>query len=171
MNQRIVYNGQKRIHGIKFQSTILSNGIIGNLAGPWEGRRHDSTMLQESGLLTDLQRVAWHNQRPLCIYGDPAYPMHLHLQAPHRGANLTADKKNYNKAMSEVRVTVEWLFGEIKTFFKFVDFKPQMKICLSSIGKSYLVCGLMQNARTCLYGNKVSEYFDFEPMTLQEYFQ
>ena len=85
LNQRIVYNGQKRVHGIKFQSTILPNGIIGNLVGPWEGRRHDSTMLQESGLLTDLQRVAWFNQHPLCIYGDPAYPMHLHLQAPYRG--------------------------------------------------------------------------------------
>ena len=73
--------------------------------------------------------------------------------------------------MNEVRVTVEWLFGEIKTYFKFVDFKTQLKVGLRSVGKIYLVCGLLQNARTCLYGNKVSEYFEMDPMTLEEYFQ
>ena len=73
--------------------------------------------------------------------------------------------------MSEVRVAVEWLFGEIKTFFKFVDFKSQQKIGLSAVGKVYVVCALLQNARACMYGNKVSEYFDIEPPTLQEYFQ
>jgi len=49
--------------------------LIGNLNGPYEGRRHDSTMLHESGLLRDIQRVAWHEGNPLCIYGDPAYPL------------------------------------------------------------------------------------------------
>ena len=33
-NQRVVYNGHKRIHGIKFQSVALPNGIIGNMYGP-----------------------------------------------------------------------------------------------------------------------------------------
>lgn len=33
-NQRVVYNGHKRVHAIKFQSLALPNGIIGNLFGP-----------------------------------------------------------------------------------------------------------------------------------------
>ena len=33
-NQRIVYNGHKRVHGLKFQSVVLPNGIIANLYGP-----------------------------------------------------------------------------------------------------------------------------------------
>ena len=57
--QQTVYNGHKRVHGIKFQSVVLPNGLIANLNGPYEGRRHDSTMLRESGLLTDLQRIAY----------------------------------------------------------------------------------------------------------------
>ena len=61
--------------------------------------------------------------------------------------------------------------GEIKTFFKFVDFKSQQKIGLSAVRKVYIVCALLQNARACMYGNKVSEYFDIEPPTLQEYFK
>ena len=34
-NQRVVYNGHKRVHSLKFQSVVLPNGLIGNLAGPW----------------------------------------------------------------------------------------------------------------------------------------
>ena len=33
-NQRIVYNGHKRVHALKFQSIALPNGLIGNLYGP-----------------------------------------------------------------------------------------------------------------------------------------
>ena len=53
-----------------------------------------------------------------------------------------------------------------------------MKLGLSLVGNFYIVCGLLQNARTFLYENKVLEYFDLEPMTIQvepmtpqEYFQ
>ena len=73
--------------------------------------------------------------------------------------------------MKDVRAAAECLFGEIKIYFKFADFKTQLKVGLSSIGKICLVCGLLQNVKTCLYGNKVLEYFDMDPMTLVEYFQ
>lgn len=53
-NQRIVYNGHKRVHGVKFQSVALPNGIIGNMYGPIEGRRHDAAMLADSNLLQDM---------------------------------------------------------------------------------------------------------------------
>lgn len=32
--QRVVYNGHKRVHGLKFQSVTLPNGLIGNIFGP-----------------------------------------------------------------------------------------------------------------------------------------
>ena len=55
INQRVMYNGHKRVHGIKFQSVVVPNGLIANLSGPYEGKKHDSMMLNESGLLGDLQ--------------------------------------------------------------------------------------------------------------------
>ena len=85
-------------------------------------------MLHESGLLTDLRRVAFYNGEPLCLYGDPAYPSGVHFQGPFRGNNLTPQIKLYNKSMSEVRVAVELLFGNITNYFKFIDFKRQMKV-------------------------------------------
>ena len=32
--QRILYNGHKRLHGLKFQAVALPNGLIGNFYGP-----------------------------------------------------------------------------------------------------------------------------------------
>lgn len=72
-NQQVMYNGHKRVHGIKFQNVIIQNGLIANLSGPFEGKRHDSVMLHESGLLNELQQVPFYNGQPLCLYQDPAY--------------------------------------------------------------------------------------------------
>ena len=171
INQRVVYNGHKRKHGLKFQSVAIPNGLIGNLKGPYEGRRHDSTMLYQSGLLTELQANAVVNGNPLCIYGDPAYPLSVHLQAPFLTPNLTADQRAYNKEMSKVRVSVEWLFGNVKNYFKYIDYHKMLKIGLSAVGKQFIVCGLLQNAHACLYGNIVSDFFDLQPPTIEEYFQ
>ena len=33
-HQRIVYNGHKRVHSLKFQSVALPDGLIGNMYGP-----------------------------------------------------------------------------------------------------------------------------------------
>ena len=33
-NQKIVYNGHKRVHAIKFQSVVTPNGMIANMFGP-----------------------------------------------------------------------------------------------------------------------------------------
>ena len=74
-------------------------------------------------------------------------------------------------ALSEVRVSVEWLFEDIIDFFRFLDYRKSLKISLSSVGKMYLVFDLLRNTITCLYGNKTSEFFDLEPQTLEEYFQ
>ena len=170
-NQRIVYNGHKRVHALKFQSVVAPNGLIANMFGPMEGRRHDSGMLRESGLLDDLEIHSMdqfgHN---LCIYGDPAYPIRPQLMCPFRGAALTNEQQNFNTAMSKVRVSVEWIFNDIINYYKFLDFKKNLKIGLSSIGKMYLVCALLHNARACLYRNNTSTFFDVEAPSLEEYF-
>ena len=31
---RLVYNGHKRVHALKFQTVALPNGLVGNLYGP-----------------------------------------------------------------------------------------------------------------------------------------
>ena len=119
-----------------------------------EGRRHDAAILAGSNLLQDMQRYAFSPGpagRPLCVYGDPAYPLRVHLQTPFRNMILTPQMVHFNKAMNYVRVSVEWLFGDIVEYFKYVDLKKNLKIGLSSKGKRYIVCALLRNALTCLY--------------------
>ena len=171
-NQRMVYNGHKRVHAIKFQSIVTPNGLIANLFGPVEGRRHDSGILAMSGLLPQLQHISFSpTGQAMCIYGDPAYPHRIHIQCPFaRRQNLTVAEEAFNQSMSQVRVSVEWVFGDVVNYFKFTDFKKNLKLGLSAVGKIYIVCALLRNALTCLYGNNTAAFFEVRPPTLEEYF-
>lgn len=128
-------------------------------------------MLANSGLFNDLQQHAFSpTGQPMCLFGDPAYPLRVHLQAPFKNVVLTQQMKDFNASMSSVRVSVEWLFGDIINYFKFMDFKKNLKIGLSPIGKMYIVCAILRNALTCLYGNSTSDFFELQPPSFQEYF-
>ena len=54
--------------------------------------------------------------------------------------------------MSSVRVSAEWIFKDIINYFKFLDFKKNLKVQLSVVGKMYIACTLLQNATCCLSG-------------------
>ena len=65
-------------------------------------------MLADSGLLQRLEQYAFSTiEEPMCIYGDPAYPLRVHLQSPFRDARLTPDMVAFNKSMSAARVSVQ----------------------------------------------------------------
>ena len=137
-----------------------------------EGRRHDAGILADSNLLHSLEQHAYNsNGNPVCLYGDPAYPLRMHLQVPFRQNGLTPAMEDFNVSMSRVRESVEWIFGDVLTSFKALDFKINLKVGLSSVGKMYVVCALIQNAITCLYRNQTSKFFELEPPALADYFR
>ncbi|TDL14164.1 hypothetical protein BD410DRAFT_700488, partial [Rickenella mellea] len=73
-NQRIVYNGWKRIHAIKFHSLITPDGLHVHVYGPVEGRRHDETLYRQSGLSELLDKYSWGpDGESLAIFGDSGY--------------------------------------------------------------------------------------------------
>ena len=128
-------------------------------------------MLTESALLRQLQQNALSPAgQPMCIYVDPAYPLRVNLQGPFKNAHLTPQMQQFNKCMSEVRVSIEWLFNDIINYFKFMDFKKSLKVGLSGVGKMYIVSALLRNALTCLHGNATSRFFDVQPPRLEDYF-
>ena len=104
-----------------------------------EGRKHDVSVLADSGLLNDLQRFAFSSTgQPMCLYGDPAYPLRIHLQVPFRNTVRTPALQAFNFSMRAVRESVEWLYGDIVNYFKFLDFHKNLKIGLSSVGKTFI---------------------------------
>ena len=117
-------------------------------------------MLADSELLHDLDQFAYNPaDEPVCVYGDPAYPLRVHIQGPFRYGVLTPQMEQYNAQMSAVRSSVEWLFGDVINTFKFNDFKKDLKLFFCSVRKIYVVSVLLRNAITCLYGNMTSEFF------------
>ena len=64
-HQMVCYNGHKRLHALKFQSVVTPNGLIANLYDPVEGRRHDCSLLRESGLMEQLGTE--QTGRPFCL--------------------------------------------------------------------------------------------------------
>ena len=103
----MTFNRHKREHGLKYQSITTPNGIIANLFGPVEGRRHDRSMLVMTDMMLVLENFSIRpNGERLCIYGDPAYPLKWYLQ--FRGTHITQDQNEFNKNMSKVCLSVEW---------------------------------------------------------------
>ena len=70
-------------------------------------------------------------------------PLRAHLQSPYRGGHLSDAEKAFNSSMSAVRVAVEWGFNDISSYFSFLDFKKNLKMGLSPVGKMYSTCAVM----------------------------
>ncbi|KAL3205935.1 hypothetical protein MRX96_040549 [Rhipicephalus microplus] len=124
-DQRLYFSGHKRLHVLKYQSSMCPNGLIRQLDGQYPGRRHDAGILQDSQLFEKMEALALDKE--FVIYGDPAYPLRPLLMKPYGGAALTAAQQEFNSSMSAVRQSVEWGFGKVISEFAFVDFKKKTK--------------------------------------------
>ena len=51
--------------------------------------------------------------------------MRPQLQTPLRGLHLTPLQWQFNPAMSTVRASVEWVFGDIINYFSLLDLKKK----------------------------------------------
>ena len=79
------------------QSVETPNGLIANMFGPIEGRRHEAFMLSVSGLEDQLKQFNQPNGDPFVLYGDPAYGLSQNIIAPFRGAQLTQQEQELNR--------------------------------------------------------------------------
>ena len=86
-------------------------------------------MLADSGLLTQLQQSAFSpHGRPMCLYGDPAYPLRVHLQAPFRNAVLPPPMQAFNESMSTVRESVACFLMILLTILNLLISKKILKL-------------------------------------------
>ena len=107
-----LYYGRKQVHAFNFQLVVPPNGLIATLYSAIEGQCHDSSILADSGLLTQLQLHSHSSLRnPLCIYGNLGYPLQAQLQTLFRDLHSTALQQQFNTSMSTVRSSVKWVFG------------------------------------------------------------
>lgn len=171
-NQRILYNGWKRYHALKYHCLLTPDGLIAHVYGPVEGRRHDEVVYRMSGLPELLALHSWDvDGGPMVIYGDSGYGLSNHLLSPFSSINISSDQKRWNYQMSRVRQSVEWSFANITRLWTTLDFPRINRVLQTATGLHYLAAVLLANAHAILYPNQVSQQFRCAPPTLEEYFQ
>ena len=112
--QRSCYSGHKRYHCLIYQTLTTPDGLIFHMYGPEVGRRHDLTLLRESGLGESLSNCLNVNGRQFYIFGDAAYMLRPWIQVAFPSIGATEAHGLYNALMSAVRVTVEWNYKDLK---------------------------------------------------------
>jgi hypothetical protein len=90
--------------------------------------------------------------------------------SPYKGAQVTEEQRAWNARMSKIREPVEWMFKEVNSVFKFLNFSQNQKVLLSPCGLFYMVAILLTNAHTILHEPQTSQYFRCTPPSLREYF-
>lgn len=125
------------------------------LFGPMAGPEADATLQAVSGIEDDLA-VMTHNlglHENLCVYGDNAYTETDHVVRATANAISTAMERMLNHYMKPVRVLVENLFAAVAQVTPLVH--KRMNLGAGPVGKVYVVCTLLTNIHTLLYGNIV----------------
>lgn len=148
----------------------MPNGIIANLYGPVNGRRHDGHVLAKSRILQKLEAKFNRFRTPPYMYSDAGYPLKKFLIIPFK-ATQNRNEKILNRKMSKLRVTVEWGFAKILQLFSFIDFKKNLKVYKQELGNYFKIATILTNCHTCLYGSQVCSYFELNPPTLEEYLE
>jgi nuclease HARBI1 len=164
------YSGHKRCHGIKFQNVTTPDGYIAHLYGPIAGSHHDSFMLSCSNLLPQLQELMPAGEGTIySLFGDPAYPMSAYLYGGVTQPAPGSIEAAWNTRMASARIVVEWTFGEVRWQFRQLDLKHGLMIFRLPVVKYYTVAVVLINCQNSCYGGETSDYFNCDPMTLDEY--
>ena len=115
-HQRVVYTQFKKCHGLKFQSVLVPDEFIACLFSPVPAKTHDARLLQESGLLDQLEEIMPHDGdlTIYTLYGNFTYAQSMYLIGGFRNADVGTDDALYNQIMLSVRITVEALVQLLK---------------------------------------------------------
>ena len=91
-----------------YQTVTTPDGLIFKLYGPEVGRRHDLTLLRESGLQDRLRLCLKINDRHFYIYSDAAYMLRAWLQVAYQRVGACVERQTINTCLSAVSIAVEW---------------------------------------------------------------
>ena len=164
--QSVAYNGHKRKHALKFQAITAPDGTIVHGFGPLEGIRHAWTLYVKSELDEMLPHVLNYRKEKSCLFGDSGC---WYFIVPFTGTSMSPPQQLFNKSMSSVCIINEWIFKEIKLYFSTVDIKSKVRVGKSPVGMLYKAAMLVTNIRNAIYPNEVTQFFQCEPLSLEEY--
>lgn len=105
--QRLVYNGWKKFHCLKFQAVEFPNGMTGDMFGPVTGSHNDNYALRMSLISERLRNIQVGENVTFALYGDSAYPYSDTILRPYKG-QINGEQSHINGVWSKLRIAVEW---------------------------------------------------------------
>ncbi|VEN56206.1 unnamed protein product [Callosobruchus maculatus] len=109
------YINRKKFYSIQMQSVCDSNRKLTDIFIGYPGSVHDARVFRNSPLHHTLQEKCGTE----IILADSAYPCLRHMLTPYRdNGNVTPVERNFNKKLSECRITIEHTFGMLKQRFR-----------------------------------------------------
>jgi len=131
---------------------------------------NDTIMLEKSKIVRRLKAMNARLGTHFYLFGDCGYQPQRYLLTPKpKTARLQPWEKKFNRRMSKVRVSVEWMFGKVTNLWATVDFRKNLKLYKQPVGAIYLIAALLTNCHSCLYGNQAARYFDVPTPDLEDY--
>lgn len=168
--QRGFFSVHKHCHGLKWQTVIFPDGMIGHAFGGLGAKRNDLNDLYDSQLNNLLVNAQVNMVKQHKVYGDGIYHVHLsHICSKHIG-NITIRQQLENDGQKSVRESVEWPYADVLNKFAFLDFLKNMKLRLSPVKETYFTSMLLCNIYCILNSNITGSFFKCAvSFTLNEY--
>jgi hypothetical protein len=116
LTQQAWWTGWKKLHGLKWQTVILANGMDFNLWGPVSCRRNDLFTLNNSQILQKVEQLQADRPRKYKIHGDSAYFEDEYLTT------------GGGRGMSSARESIEWRYRDVKQYWKYCDYKHSLQL-------------------------------------------
>ncbi|CAM4592097.1 unnamed protein product [Caretta caretta] len=120
---------------IVLQARVDHKGRFTNINMGWLGKVHNARIfrnshlfqkLQEGSLFPDQKITVGDVEMPICILGDPAYPLMPWLMKPYTGS-LDSSQELFNYRLSKCRMVVECAFGCLKVLWRGLLTQTSMK--------------------------------------------
>lgn len=111
--QRVLFDGRKKRHGLRWQALVLPGGILALFSGPYEARMNDLRVYSQSRLDLELVPALTKIGRQHLVYTDAGYFYRIGLCPPHHPSStpasaLTDAANDQDSSMRPARATGEW---------------------------------------------------------------
>lgn len=109
LNQTQYYSGGKQMYCLNVQAVCDADGRVIAFSCKHAGSTNDAMAFQTSDIISLCQAQPF----PYHWVGDLAYPLLPTLMTPFAGSQLPQDKDSFNFYLSQIRITIERVFGMI----------------------------------------------------------
>ena len=168
--QQARYSKHKRIHCLSYQNITTPEGLMFNLYGPMEGRRHDAMLLRRSGVSDKLKEVLKKEDIQYYLYGDAAYVLRPWIQTSLYSNTSNEVQLLFDGEMNKVRSALEWNYNDVEQNWVRNDVSRYMYMRQAPIYLIYIGYALLQNFKVCLEkGGQISAFLGRSAPSLEEY--